>query len=264
MSDELDTQGGGLRVLRRSNFTMVDNASVNDPNISFKAKGLLLWLLSKPDGWRFTSAAIAEVGPDGRESVQSGLRELTKAGYYRTERRQMPDGTFRTGSAVSEVPNPDWTPVEGGADSPETENPAPVNPAPVSPSPLQDCLSNTYPSPSPQAGQAAGAGQREGQGELSPEQQWERWWFTYPRKTGKAAALKAWRTATRKVSPQQLLAALEAHLPAWSAREERFIPHASTWLNNERWEDTPEPPPRREYSPWDAPTPEQIAASHGL
>lgn len=126
--------------------------------------------------------------------------------------------------------------------------------------------SNNPPTPLPGL-DAAGAAERDGDGgesELSPEQQWERWWFTYPRKTGKAAALKAWRAATRKVPPQQLLAALEAHLPAWSAREERFIPHASTWLNNERWEDAPEPPPRREYSPWDAPTPEQIAASHGL
>lgn len=84
MSDELDTQGGGLRVLRspgRGDFTMVDNASVNDPDISFEAKGLLMWLLSKPHGWRFTRAAIAEIDPDGRESVMEAAHELIRAGY---------------------------------------------------------------------------------------------------------------------------------------------------------------------------------------
>ena len=61
----------------------------------------------------------------------------------------------------------------------------------------------------------------------------------YPRKVGKEAALKAWiKLAPDEALQATILGALAAQKPHLDAREKgRFIPHASTWLNNARWED---------------------------
>lgn len=65
-------------------------------------------------------------------------------------------------------------------------------------------------------------------------------WNAYPRKIGKAQALKAWQ----KIAPddsllQQILNALgwQSESPAWTKDGGAFVPHASTWLNGRRWED---------------------------
>jgi DNA-binding transcriptional ArsR family regulator len=74
------------------------------------------------------------------------------------------------------------------------------------------------------------------------------WYALYPRKVGKAAAEKRWGqlTGRGKVDPQVLMAGLENWVAEWQRKgtEQDFIPHASTWLNQRRWEDelsTPAP-----------------------
>jgi hypothetical protein len=61
-------------------------------------------------------------------------------------------------------------------------------------------------------------------------------WKAYPRKEGKAAARKTW--GKLKVEDIQLI---QVHLPLFkkesSAKEKRYIPHFSTYLNQRRFED---------------------------
>jgi len=61
------------------------------------------------------------------------------------------------------------------------------------------------------------------------------WWDQYPRKVGKGQARRAYAAAAKKVSHKVLLAAVIAY-PFDLSRPE-YIPHASTWLNGERWAD---------------------------
>lgn len=100
---------GGLRRIQNTPFVMVPSTTITDKRLSFKARGILAYLLDKPDGWDVRAESIArDSDKDGREAVQSGLRELAAAGYYRLERRRMRDGTFTMGTAVSAVPVPEW------------------------------------------------------------------------------------------------------------------------------------------------------------
>lgn len=64
-------------------------------------------------------------------------------------------------------------------------------------------------------------------------------WAEYPRKIGKAAAAKAYAKAHRDTPADTILAGLRNAVAVWAASrtEERFIPHASTWLNGGRWTD---------------------------
>lgn len=72
-------------------------------------------------------------------------------------------------------------------------------------------------------------------------------WRTYPRKVGKAAAEKAWkRLAPPDGLVRVILAAVERqrHWPQWVKDGGQFIPHPTTWLNGQRWEDEAEEAPR--------------------
>jgi hypothetical protein len=65
----------------------------------------------------------------------------------------------------------------------------------------------------------------------------QKFWNSFPRKDGKREALKAWK----KLTPGEKAAVL-ADVPLrvthnWAGRETEKIPHASTYLNQHRWED---------------------------
>ncbi len=65
------------------------------------------------------------------------------------------------------------------------------------------------------------------------------WWNLYPRKVAKRAAEKAWaRCATSPEAIEQIMAGLRAQLPGMLKKDKKFVPHASTWLNGRRWEDS--------------------------
>lgn len=65
----------------KHNFTMIDNNLLADSNISWKAKGLLCYLLSKPEGWNVVIADLVNRSTDGHEAIRSAMRELRKYGY---------------------------------------------------------------------------------------------------------------------------------------------------------------------------------------
>ena len=65
-------------------------------------------------------------------------------------------------------------------------------------------------------------------------------WSAYPRKEGKGAARKAYRKALQTVPPETLIEAAERYRDDPN-RDAAYTAHASTWLNQERWNDEPLP-----------------------
>ena len=93
-----------IRVASRETFTVIHSASINDNRLSMRARGVLVWLLDKPDGWRIDSAGIARHCSEGRDAIRTALRELETHGYLRREKAQNPDGTWTTESLLYERP----------------------------------------------------------------------------------------------------------------------------------------------------------------
>ena len=89
---------------RRDNFTIVSNTIVRDHRLSWKARGLLIYLLSQPDHWRASSAHLASISPEGIHAVRTGLKELEAAGYLRRARHQRPNGTWQTDNIIYDQP----------------------------------------------------------------------------------------------------------------------------------------------------------------
>lgn len=75
------------RTVKKNNpFVQIDKGIVNDPDISAKAKGIMLYLLSKPEGWKIYEVDIVNNMKDGKSSISAGIKELIEAGYIKRER----------------------------------------------------------------------------------------------------------------------------------------------------------------------------------
>lgn len=69
------------RAARRDRFTVVHNATIEDGRVSFRALGLLVYILSKPDNWKTHIKHLATTHSEGREAVRAAMVELEIAGY---------------------------------------------------------------------------------------------------------------------------------------------------------------------------------------
>jgi uncharacterized protein YdaU (DUF1376 family) len=63
-------------------------------------------------------------------------------------------------------------------------------------------------------------------------------WEAYPRKVGKPKALTAYAAAlARGAAPAEILAGLQAHVPCDQWQDLTKVPHPTTWLNRDGWND---------------------------
>jgi hypothetical protein len=64
----------------------------------------------------------------------------------------------------------------------------------------------------------------------------DEFWNHYPKKLSKAQALKAWKAAIKRKPDTEIIEAVKAY-SLGKLPDVQFIPLASTWLNNDRWDD---------------------------
>ncbi|MFC9416900.1 DnaD domain protein [Bacillus mobilis] len=97
---------GIFRVKKDTNYSVIHNTPLRDENLSWRAKGLLAYMLSLPDDWTFHATELSQHAKDGKETTANTLKELKKAGYLKRYPLQNPE----TGkishweTAVYEVP----------------------------------------------------------------------------------------------------------------------------------------------------------------
>lgn len=125
-----------IRVPKVTNYTVMSNYHLTDRDLSFKAKGLMSYMLSRPDDWDFTIAGLSRLNKDGRDAIGRIIQELESHGYLERIRRRQSKGTFGTMEYVlHEQPMPgnpalDKPALENpGQDNPLLDNPAQEKPA---------------------------------------------------------------------------------------------------------------------------------------
>jgi hypothetical protein len=149
-----------FRTVKRENpYAQIDKTVLNDKRLSWKAKGLLAFLLSKPDNWEINIKNLIKQAKDGKEAIYSGIKELITFGYIvRVESRnkgrfaQIEYLIYENPQLVNTKKLTDFpeefasiqqntikTPLPGNPDTvnpypakpepafPETENPPPIN-----------------------------------------------------------------------------------------------------------------------------------------
>lgn len=66
---------------RNNPYVMINKTALDDEKLSWKAKGIWCYLMSKPDGWKCQVEDLKKHSKDGTDSVKAGLRELREHGY---------------------------------------------------------------------------------------------------------------------------------------------------------------------------------------
>lgn len=95
-----------LRIKKHhGNYVILDKTFIKDSRLSWKAKGVLGYLLSCPDGWDVNVNDLTHQSTDGKCAIYSALKELTEYGYYKKMAiRDEKSRIIRWESTVSELP----------------------------------------------------------------------------------------------------------------------------------------------------------------
>lgn len=110
-----------IRVVKTENYSTIHNAGPRDTRLSWGARGILTYLLTKPDGWNPTIEDLIAQGPQKEHAVNGMLNELKKFGYLKRERIRAANGTFEWHTTLYEVPQEAVTQPEKQA-QPSPEN----------------------------------------------------------------------------------------------------------------------------------------------
>lgn len=71
-----------IKTKKTTNFSFDDEKNfLWDNNLSWKAKGILIYLMSLPRDWHILLSRLCEHATDGRDSTYNGIRELIENGY---------------------------------------------------------------------------------------------------------------------------------------------------------------------------------------
>ena len=76
-------------------YVMINKTMLDDNRLSWKAKGILSYLLSMPDDWQVYESEIQKHASDGIDSLSSGIKELIDKGYIKRERKRNEQGHLK-------------------------------------------------------------------------------------------------------------------------------------------------------------------------
>lgn len=228
-----------IRVERNENYTHMSNYHLRDKALSLRAIGLLSKMLSLPPEWDYTVSGLAAICKEGRDAVRATLMELETAGYMVRQQTHTEAGTFGKneyivyerprGAPLTENPST----VEPSTVQPTTEEPLTENSTQINKDLNKDLLKN--PPIVPPRGRVRRPPRKEP--DWNPKL-FAAFWKSYPRGESKQAAIAAWD----KLMPDddlidKMATALKRQKKSAEWLRGVGIPYASTWLNQQRWED---------------------------
>ena len=122
-----------LTIKRNERYKTIYLEAIEDPRLSWRAKGLHTYLISRPPDWKIRYKDLEARATDGKTALASAIKELQDAGYLTIDRLQDEHGRFVgskwiitesvTGLPINKQPHPDF-PDTGNPEtgSPDTGN----------------------------------------------------------------------------------------------------------------------------------------------
>ena len=106
-----------------SNFVQIDKRPLSDERLSWKAKGLWAYLMSKPPDWKVYTGDLMKRSTDGDHSIRGAIKELIKYGYAERKSIRGEDGKIsRWDFYVYEEPNTKIAETKPDVDFPHLAN----------------------------------------------------------------------------------------------------------------------------------------------
>ena len=89
---------------KNKNYTIMSNYHLQDKNFSYKAKGLLSFMLSLPEDWDYSINGLVAISKEGVKAIKNILQELQKYGYLVIKKKQNEIGQFEYDYLIYECP----------------------------------------------------------------------------------------------------------------------------------------------------------------
>lgn len=221
-----------VRVEKNRNYTTIHNEFLKRKDLSWKAKGIMTYLLSLPDDWVVNLDEIKRNATDGESSFRSGWKELVSAGYASRQpvRDQKTKKIEYWETVIKESVSKDKSHnVENhNVGIHQVVNHKVDNRELLS----TKELSTNKPSTNIQK-------ERQSSGDdLSIRQRFENIWKYYPNKQGKKPAFSSYKTALKNgTTDDEITQGLENYKKHLEMNTWKNAAQGSTWFKQNRWED---------------------------
>lgn len=239
-----------IRVEKTKAFTVICNTAINDKRLTWKAKGIHTYLMSKPDDWKPSIEELSKASKDSHDAVRAGLQELEKAGYMQRKRLHGVGGkiigwehlVYETPQTITKKPDVEKPQQEKPQlDFPHEGEPHVGNPALIN----TELLNTELPSTESNGASVDGAaivpaengdepGARPVAGKNDYSGDFLLFWSKYPRKKEKLAAWKCWcarmKDKERPATPEEMIIAAERYGKECKGKDLDFIKHPATFL----------------------------------
>ena len=93
-----------FRVEKNKNYTVMANYHLRDKELSFKAKGLLSYMLSLPEDWDYSLNGLASVSKEGIKAIKNIVAELKERGYLKIMKLRGENGQYQYDYLIREIP----------------------------------------------------------------------------------------------------------------------------------------------------------------
>ena len=93
-----------FRIERTRDYTVMSNYHLKDKNLSYKAKGLLSFMLSLPDDWDYSINGLCSLSKESSKAIRSILKELEDNQYLIRNKKQLENGRFDYEYLIFEKP----------------------------------------------------------------------------------------------------------------------------------------------------------------
>lgn len=93
-----------FKITKNNNYTVMSNYHLRDKNLSYKAKGLLSFMLSLPDNWDYSMRGLEKISKENIKAIRTILQELEKNKYLVRTRKQGEHGRFYYDYSIYETP----------------------------------------------------------------------------------------------------------------------------------------------------------------
>lgn len=201
-------------------FTQIPNTWARDSRLGYRAKGILLLLMSHQDGWRISLEHLANDGPDGITAVRTAIQQLQECGYLvRTIIR----------NDKNQIEGSEWI-ISDPFESSENLSLENLTSENLTSENLEENLTSENLA-------LKKTNIKEDNRNSLVDSEFENFWQSYPRKVGKASAKKAFIKACKKLEPKWIVDCVNVWVAKGNLPEIQFIPYPATWLNQERWHD---------------------------
>ena len=93
-----------FKIEKNKNYTVMSNYHLRDKNLSYKAKGLLSFMLSLPEDWDYSINGLTSISKEGVKAIKNILKELKNCGYLVIDKNQNEIGQYEYEYLIYEYP----------------------------------------------------------------------------------------------------------------------------------------------------------------